>query len=228
MIKIRKSNERGFFDHGWLQTHHTFSFGQYHDEKFMGYHALRVINEDIVAPNEGFPTHSHRNMEILTCVLEGQLTHEDSMGNKEVIHEGEIQWMCAGKAVAHSEYNRSSKPVHLYQIWIEPAQKGLTPGYHQIQMLKKTGQWICLASPEGRDGSYRIHQQVEVSVADVEKGKQIGLAVKKHGWLQLLKGSITVDGISLNAGDGGSIEGPVNLELKATALSKVLFFDFAK
>src|SRR5215218_1815797 len=176
MINIRKSNERGHFDHGWLNTYHTFSFDQYYDPRYMGFRNLRVINEDFVAGGRGFPTHGHRDMEIITYILEGELKHEDSMGNGSVIRPGDVQRMSAGTGVRHSEFNASSKdPVHLLQIWIEPSITGIQPGYEEkhFDVQARRGRLRLIASPDGRDGSVTIHQDATVYAGLVDGKEEV-------------------------------------------------------
>lgn len=226
--EIRKSGDRGFFDHGWLKTYHTFSFGDYYDPHFMGFRTLRVINEDRIQGKQGFPTHSHKDMEILTLMLEGELAHKDSMGNGSVIHAGEAQLMRAGSGVTHSEFNHSStKDAHLLQIWIQPDTKGLKPGYQQKKLAIPEDQWVLVASEQGLHGSLRIHQDAEVSIAHLEKGHTLDRVLKegRYGWLHIITGSVNCDGVSLQKGDGMSMEGKKHFHLTATSPAKILFFD---
>jgi redox-sensitive bicupin YhaK (pirin superfamily) len=207
MIQIRKAEERGHFDHGWLDTHHTFSFGDYHDERNMGFRALRVINEDRVAAGQGFGTHGHRDMEILTYVLEGQLAHHDSMGNGSAIAPGDVQFMSAGTGVRHSEFNASkSEPVHFYQIWILPNVDGATPRYSEKRFdeTAKAGKLLLVASGSGADGAIALRQDVNVYASVVKPAESLALALPagRHLWVQVLRGGLDVNGKTLSAGDG--------------------------
>jgi redox-sensitive bicupin YhaK (pirin superfamily) len=226
-FKIRRSSERKFFDHGWLKTYHTFSFGSYFDPNFMGFRDLRVINEDRVEPGEGFPLHEHKNMEIVTVLLEGELTHEDSMGNKSKLRAGEVQAMSAGKGIKHSEYNLSNDPVHLLQIWILPEEEGLQPGYKNAKFPLVHNKWVLIASHDGKESSLKIHQDVELLVATLESGKELELKTpsNRYGWLQIIEGEVAFDGELLKKGDGAAIEPNTSLKLKAKSASKLLFFD---
>ena len=230
MLTIRRGHERGHFNHGWLDTYHTFSFGDYRDVKHMGFRSLRVINEDRVAPGQGFGMHPHRDMEILTYVLSGALEHRDSMGNHGVIRPGEVQYMAAGTGVQHSEFNPSpSEPVHLMQIWILPDRRGATPNYEQrpFPSLSDTGRWTLLASPDGRDGSIRITQDAALLAATLKAGQGAAYAVGvgRGAWVQVLRGSIEIDGHTLEAGDGASIDDAPGLNVRAQRDAEVLLFD---
>ncbi|HTY40439.1 MAG TPA: pirin family protein [Thermoanaerobaculia bacterium] len=207
MLTRRPAGERGHFDHGWLDTRHTFSFGDYHDERHMGFRALRVINEDRVRPAQGFGTHGHRDMEIVTYVLEGGLAHRDSLGNGSVISPGDVQYMSAGTGVRHSEFNASeTDPVHFYQIWIVPNVGGAEPRYAQKRFdeASKTGTLRLVASGSGADGSIAIRQDVNLYASVLRPGEQVSLALPagRHLWVQALEGSLTVNGRGLSAGDG--------------------------
>jgi hypothetical protein len=230
MITPRRSAERGHFDFGWLDTYHTFSFGDYFDKRFMGFRALRVINEDRVAPGQGFPTHPHRDMEIITVILEGSLQHKDNMGNGTVIRPGEVQRMTAGTGVTHSEFNPDPKrPVHLLQIWILPEKPGLTPGYEQ-KAFDVSGKPVLIASRDGREGSVRVHQDVSLYAATLAKDASALLTLADEGraaWLQVARGSITVSGVKLDAGDGAAFEEESAIKIHAAEASEVLFFDLA-
>ena len=211
MIQVRKSEDRGHFDHGWLNTYHTFSFADYHDPEFMGYRSLRVINEDRVAAGGGFGTHGHRDMEILSYVLEGALGHGDSMGTGSVIRPGDVQRMSAGTGVMHSEKNSSdSEPVHFLQIWIMPDQRGIAPGYEQknFPSEERDGRLRLVASRDGREGALTIHQDVDLYTATLRKNESIDFPLRsgRFGWIQVTRGSITINGQTLEAGDGASIE----------------------
>lgn len=212
MMTIRRAAERGHFNHGWLDTFHTFSFAGYYDPDHMGFRVLRVINEDRVAPGQGFGTHPHDNMEILTYVLEGALQHKDSMGNGSVIRPGELQRMTAGSGVTHSEFNASdSEPVHLYQIWILPGRRGLTPGYEQkaFPADETDGPVRLVASRDGRDGSLTIHQDAGVSLIRLDPGKKLAVPLdpERHAWVQVARGSLTLNGRELGTSDGAALEG---------------------
>ncbi len=232
MVTIRKAGERGHFQHGWLDTYHTFSFADYHDPKWMGFRSLRVINEDRVAPGQGFPTHPHRDMEILTYVLEGGLRHRDSMGNGEVIRPGEVQRMTAGTGVTHSEFNDSkSEPVHLLQIWVFPEKKGLAPGYEQKFFAddEKRGRLRLVASPEASDGSVKIHQDVRLYASLLGAGEDVThkLAAGRAAWVQVARGSVTLNGQRLDQGDAAAISDEVMVKLAGVKEAEVLLFDLA-
>lgn len=232
MKRLRKADERGHFDHGWLKTSHTFSFGHYFDPEWNGFHTLRVINEDFVAPGQGFGTHGHKDMEIITIVLSGELEHKDSLGNGEVLRPGELQRMTAGSGIRHSEFNPSaSSPTHLYQIWVLPEAKDLVPGYEQRPFPQKEqrDKWRLVASRDGRDGSLTIRQRADLWLTTVTAGKSVSkpAAPGTHGWLQVLSGAITVDGRSLEPGDALYWTEAEPLEVHATAESQVLLFELA-
>ncbi len=232
MITIRKSEERGHFDHGWLKTYHTFSFADYYDPNFVQYRTLRVINEDRVAPGEGFGSHFHSDMEIITYVLSGSLEHKDSMGNTSAIRPGEVQRMSAGSGVTHSEFNPSeTEEVHLLQIWIFPAEKGLPPSYEQkaFDPAGKTNRLRLIASPDGDQGSVTIHQNALVYDSLLEKGKSLKHIPKsgRDAWVQVTKGEITFNGNVLKEGDGASAAKESSLEFKASQNAEFLLFDLA-
>lgn len=230
MIAIRKASARGSFDHGWLQTHHTFSFGDYQDPRHMQFRALRVMNEDFVAPGEGFGMHGHRDMEIVTLMLEGQIAHRDSLGNTEVLSPGELQRMSAGTGIRHSEFNPSSTtPAHLYQIWLFPEREGLTPSYEQKKIDFGANAWRLAASRDARDGALRIHQDAEIHLARLESGNLLEYQLKpgRSAWLQVLRGDVSLEGNELSAGDGAGVSEIKNLKLTATANSELLLFDLA-
>jgi redox-sensitive bicupin YhaK (pirin superfamily) len=232
MITLRKASERGHADHGWLDTHHTFSFAGYFDPEHMGFRSLRVINEDRVAPGEGFGTHPHRDMEIITYVLEGALQHRDSMGTGAVIRPGEVQRMSAGTGVTHSEFNASSKdPVHLLQIWIMPGKKGLAPSYEQRKFddADRRGRLRLVASPDGRDGSVKVHQDARLYASLLSTGQEASYdnAPERHAWLQVARGNLTVNGQELGAGDGLAVSGAERLAIKARSDAEILLFDLA-
>lgn len=232
MIHIRRSAERGHFDHGWLDTRHTFSFAEYQDPKFMGFRALRVINEDRVEPGRGFGTHPHRDMEIFTFVLDGELAHKDSMGNGSIIRPGEVQRMSAGTGITHSEANPSQfNPVHLLQIWILPEQAGLKPSYEQKPFPDplRRDRLCLLASRDARDGSVTIHQDVDLYASALSEGQALEHPFKpgRAGWLQLAGGRVELNGQALAAGDGAAIEGESSIHIRAGDESELLLFDLA-
>jgi redox-sensitive bicupin YhaK (pirin superfamily) len=233
MITVRKGQDRGFANRGWLQSWHSFSFGSYQDADHMGFGCLRVINEDIIQPNEGFPTHGHEDMEIITYVLEGALAHKDSLGTGSVIRPSEVQRMSAGTGIRHSEYNASeTETVHLLQIWILPEKQGTAPSYEQkaFDLEQTKGQWVLLESQDGRAGSVTIAQDVNLFVARLETGYTITFspATDRKLWLQVARGSITLNGHLLEAGDGVAIEQALALAIVALApASEVLLFDMA-
>lgn len=230
MLRVRRANERGGGDHGWLTTRHTFSFADYFDPAYTSFRTLRVMNEDWVQPGTGFGMHPHRDMEIVTYVLEGALEHRDSLGNGDVLRAGEMQRMTAGTGILHSEYNPSStEPVHLYQVWILPERKGLTPGYEQKRFdpEARRGPWQVVAARDGRDGSMIIHQDAQVLLAGLEPGQQLAYALQpgRHAWLQVTRGSLTVNSVDLSSGDGLAVSDERNLTLQAAAPAEVMLFD---
>lgn len=230
MISIRSAEERGGADHGWLNTRHTFSFADYYDERHMGFRDLRVINEDRVLPGQGFPTHAHRDMEILSWVLAGSLEHNDSLGNGSVIRPGELQRMSAGTGVRHSERNPSdTDPLHFLQIWVLPERNGLAPGYEQKSFpeSERLGRWRLLASPDGRDGSVTIHQDVLLSAAIWKDGEALPYAIApgRAAWIQVSKGSLSLDGRTLRAGDGAALTKETAVELTGEKGAEALLFD---
>jgi redox-sensitive bicupin YhaK (pirin superfamily) len=229
-ITIRPAKERGHADHGWLDTWHTFSFSDYHDPRFMGFRVLRVINEDIVAPGRGFPTHGHRDMEIITYVLAGALEHRDSLGTGSTIRPGEVQRMSAGTGVRHSEANASrTEPVHLLQIWIEPARRGVEPGYEQKTVADPDtrGRLRLIASPDGADGSVTIHQDARVYATRLGPGERVvhRLAPGRHAWVHVARGVLTLQGQPLAAGDGAAISGESTVTLAGDPDAEALLFD---
>jgi redox-sensitive bicupin YhaK (pirin superfamily) len=230
MITIRKSRERGHFDHGWLNTYHTFSFDQYYDPRYMGFRSLRVINEDFVAAGRGFPMHGHRDMEIITYILEGALQHEDSMGNGSVIRPGDVQRMTAGTGVRHSEKNASDRErVHLLQIWILPNAEDLTPGYEQKAFTEeeRRGHLRLIASNDGRDGSVRLNQDVSLfaSILGADQETERALDSARFAWIQVARGAISVNGENAEQGDGLVVVGESNLKIKAREDAEILLFD---
>lgn len=231
MIKVRRADERGLANFGWLNSRHTFSFGSYHDPEFMGYGPLRVINEDWVEPGRGFGRHSHQDMEILSWVLEGALQHKDSIGTGAVIRPGEMQRMTAGTGISHSEFNDSGKePVHFLQIWIIPSKQGLAPGYEQRSFTQELANNLCLvASGNGRNGSVLIHQDVDVYVARLTSGTEVRhrFAPSRLGWIQVARGSVELLGETLKRGDGATLGSVAEIKLYAAADAEVLMFDMA-
>jgi redox-sensitive bicupin YhaK (pirin superfamily) len=232
MITVRRSADRGHFDHGWLDTRHTFSFADYRDPRFAGFRSLRVINQDRVAPGQGFGTHPHRDMEIVSCVLSGELSHRDSMGNGSTIRPGDVQRMTAGTGVTHSEFNGSGdQPVHFLQIWILPERPGLPPGYEQRSFPEagKRGRLCLLASRDGADGSVTIHQDVRILAALLAPGEEVRhrLAPGRHAWVQVLSGEIAVEGERLEHGDGASISTSPEVAIRAARDAELLLFDLA-
>ena len=231
MLQVRKSQDRGHANHGWLKTHHTFSFAEYRDPRFMGFRSLRVMNEDWVAPGQGFGTHPHNDMEIVTYVLSGALEHKDSMGNGEVLRPGEFQRMSAGTGITHSEFNPSpTEPVHLYQIWLYPNQKGITPSYEQkaFPVDGRLNQFRLVASPDAAQGSLRIQQDAKIYLAEIEKNQSVALTLPdatRYGWLQVLRGKVSVSGMELEAGDGLAISGEESFPVLATEAAEVMLFD---
>jgi hypothetical protein len=230
MISIRRAKERGHADHGWLDTSHTFSFAEYVDPRHMGWGPLRVVNEDRVAPGAGFPTHAHRDMEIITYVLAGALEHRDSLGTGSVIRPGEVQRMSAGTGVRHSEYNASrTEPVHFLQIWIQPAQAGIAPGYEQKTFAdaERRGRLRLIAAPDGADGAVTIHQDARVYAASLERGERVvhTLAAARLAWLQVARGAVRLDGERLEAGDGAGVARETSVTLEAVEPAEVLLFD---
>ncbi|MFM8412957.1 MAG: pirin family protein [Alphaproteobacteria bacterium] len=230
MISIRRSEERGHFDFGWLDTRHTFSFGEYHDPRFMGFSDLRVVNEDVVAPGAGFPSHPHRDMEILTWVLSGGVSHRDSSGGGGVLRPGELQHMTAGRGIVHSEMNASrTEPLYLLQVWIEPARRGLDPGYAQraFPPAERAGRLALVASPDGRDGSLRIAQDASLLVATLSARDEVrhDLGPGRRAWVQVARGAVELDGRRLDPGDGAAVHGESGLGLRAASDAEVLVFD---
>jgi redox-sensitive bicupin YhaK (pirin superfamily) len=230
MLSIRKSSERGHFDHGWLNTYHTFSFDQYHDPRYVGFRSLRVINEDFVAAGRGFPMHGHRDMEIITYILEGALKHEDSMGNGSVIRPGDVQRMTAGTGVKHSEKNASDgERVHLLQIWILPNADNLTPGYEQKAFSEdeRRGQLRLIASSDARDGSVQVNQNVSVFASILNAGQEVERVMDpvRYAWIQVARGSIAVNDETAAQGDGVVVVGESALRIRAQEAAEILLFD---
>jgi quercetin 2,3-dioxygenase len=233
MIQIRRADERGHANHGWLDTYHTFSFADYYDPRFMGFRSLRVINEDWVKPGYGFPTHPHRDMEIITYVLEGSLEHKDSMGTGSVIRPGEVQKMSAGTGVRHSEFNHSKEePVHLLQIWILPEKEGIKPMYEQkpIPPVDKKGKLRLVASPKTGNGAVTLYQDAELYATELDAGQSVEHALPdgRYAWVQVARGKVNVNGKELNAGDGAAIAAEPNIKITGSdTQSEVLLFDLA-
>jgi quercetin 2,3-dioxygenase len=232
MIQIRHREERGGGDHGWLKTQHTFSFSDYWDPKWMGFRSLRVINEDWVAPNMGFPTHPHRDMEIITYVLEGKLEHKDSLGTGSVILPGDGQRMTAGSGIRHSEVNPSTtETVHLLQIWIQPERAALPPSYEQKSFpeAEKRGKLRVIASRDASDGSVKINQDARLYVSLLKPGEEVAheFGAGRHGWLQVARGAVELNGKPLGQGDGAAISDEKKLSIKGTEDAEVLLFDLA-
>ena len=232
MLTLRRSDERGFADHGWLQSFHSFSFSEYHDPAHMGFGPLRVINDDVVAPGRGFGMHGHRDMEIVTYVLQGKLSHKDSLGNGADILPGDVQRMSAGKGIMHSEFNQALREsVHLLQIWIEPSAKGLSPGYEQKNFSEadKRGRLRLVASPDGREGSVTIHSDATLSVGlfDGEERAEVALNPARKAYVHVARGAIVANGQALKAGDALKLEGESALTLQGGEQAEVLVFDLA-
>jgi len=232
MLTLRRADERGQFDHGWLQTSHTFSFGDYHDPQWMQFRSLRVMNEDTVAPGQGFGMHGHRDMEIITVVLSGTLSHRDSLEHVAALQPGEVQYMSAGTGIRHSEFNPSNTdPVHLYQIWLLPRQTGLPPRYVQrtYPVADRQGRWQAVAAGDGRDGAIPIQQDATVFLANLLAGHSLAydLAPSRHVWLQVLSGSVTCAGLELSSGDGLAVSEQTGLMVSASIPSAVMLFELA-
>jgi redox-sensitive bicupin YhaK (pirin superfamily) len=229
-LNIRRANERGRADHGWLNSHHTFSFADYYDPGHMGFRSLRVINDDRVAPGKGFGTHPHRDMEIFSYVLEGALQHKDSMGNGSVLKPGQIQLMSAGSGVTHSEFNpNGTEPLHFLQIWIQPRERGLAPSYTEWKPKpeQSNAPKMLVISPDGRAGSATIHQDAEIYRIRLQPGETVKHELKpgRGAWLQIAEGALVLNGVALATGDGASTEAPGTLKLSANATTEALLFD---
>ena len=230
MINIRQSNERGHTNQGWLDTHYTFSFSDYYDPHFMGFRDLRVINEDFIEADQGFPKHGHRDMEIITYIISGELSHRDSMGNGETIRPGEVQRMTAGTGVLHSEFSSPTDKTHLLQIWILPEAKNLTPAYEQrlFPAQEKHGRLRLVASRGGDDGSVKINQDVKLyaSILGADNEVRYDIVEGRHAWVQLISGSLDLNGETLSLGDGAAISEESSLNIRAlTHNSEFLLFD---
>jgi redox-sensitive bicupin YhaK (pirin superfamily) len=232
MIIVRPAEERGVANFGWLDSRHTFSFGHYYDPRHMGIGALRVINDDRVAPGGGFDTHSHQDMEIISYVLEGAMEHQDSIGTGSVIRPGDVQRMTAGTGIAHSEFNHSrTEPVHFLQIWIVPERKGLAPGYEQktFPLQERHGKARLVASRDGRDGSLTVHQDIDLYTSVLEAGDEVAIDLRpeRSAWVQVARGAVTVNGTGLKEGDGAAVFDTATLTLTSDTGSEVLVFDLA-
>lgn len=232
MNQVRQANERGHANHGWLDSWHSFSFADYHDPQHMGFGALRVINEDRVAPGSGFGTHGHRDMEIITYVLEGELGHKDSIGNGSVIRPGDVQRMSAGSGIRHSEFNHASNAqTHFLQIWIEPSVRGIAPGYEEkrFDAADKRGRLRLVASPDGADGSVTIHQDARLFVGLFDGGEsaELTLAPGRRAYVHVARGSVTANGVALGTGDALKVSDEASVALTGGADAEVLVFDLA-
>ena len=232
MLDIIRSTSRGAADHGWLKSRHTFSFADYHNPAMMGFAALRVINEDWIEPGKGFGTHPHRDMEIVTVMIDGALEHKDNMGNGSVIRPGELQRMTAGTGVMHSEFNHSDEDqAHLLQVWILPEQNGLDPSYEQklFPPEQKQNQWCLVGSRDGRDGSLTIHQDLNLYSIILDDGveTELDISTARRGFLQVVRGSVEIDGAELEAGDAVSMQDQAAFSIRAIQGSELLFFDMA-
>lgn len=228
-MKIRRANERGHAEHGWLDSYHTFSFADYYDPEWMGYRSLRVINDDLVMPGMGFGTHPHRDMEIISYVLSGAIEHKDSMGNGRVIRAGEFQYMAAGTGVRHSEFNPSAtEPLRLLQVWIQPDRQGVKPRYAERDLSQaERGKLHLVASKAGRDGSMEIHQDADLLLGKLDAGQSVkhSLAKGRHAWVHVAEGEVAINGATLVGGDAVAVSDENKLEIVATQPSQVLLFD---
>jgi hypothetical protein len=232
MIALRPTHERGNTKTTWLDSRHTFSFNQYYDPRYNGFRDLLVINEDAVAPGKGFGTHSHRDMEIISYVVEGELAHRDSTGISSVIRPGDVQRMSAGTGVSHSEFNPSdTEPTHFLQIWIQPEREGLLPSYEQrtFPVADRRGSLLLVASRHGQDGSVTVHQDVRLYVGTLAAGEEIThrLSDDRHAWVQVIRGTIMLSGTPLTAGDGAAVSKEIMLQIRATDATEILLFDLA-
>ncbi|WP_433924420.1 pirin family protein [Vreelandella sp. 21] len=229
-MHIRRSNERGYADHGWLRSFHTFSFANYVDPNHMGFRALRVINEDRVTPGNGFGAHPHQDMEIISYVLEGEMEHRDNMGNGEVMRPGDVQRMSAGTGVLHSEFNHSKENgLHFLQIWIEPAKRGIAPSYEQkaFPTAERQGQWRLVASQDGREGSVSVNQDVNLYAGLFDAGEQAAAPPSRYAWLHVVKGTIDVNGETLSSGDAAAFQPGETFSVADGQAAEVLLFDLA-
>lgn len=232
MYTLRRSDQRGHFDHGWLDTRHTFSFGHYHDPKHMGFRDLRVINDDIVQGGQGFGSHPHRNMEIITWVIDGALEHRDSLGSGSVLRPGDVQLMSAGRGITHSEFNHDpTEALRLLQIWILPAAANLEPGYQErfFDPAERQGRWQVIATPDGAQGSLRIHQDASLLAVRLAEGEVVThrLAPGRHAWLQVATGEATLGDLDLAQGDGVAVSEESELRLEGRTGAEILLFDLS-
>ena len=232
MITVRKSEARGHANHGWLDSYHTFSFASYYDPNYMNFRALRVINEDVVSPGKGFGTHGHSDMEIITYVLEGALEHKDSLGTGAVIKPGEVQRMTAGTGIQHSEFNHSqTDPVHLLQIWLLPDTKGLSPSYEQrdFSLAERRGKLRLVAARDARDGAVKVHQDVDLYAAVLDKDARVSHALQphRHAWVQVARGSVLLNGLTLENGDAAAVSDEAEVVIEAVQDAEFLLFDLA-
>lgn len=232
MTQIRLAEDRGHFRNHWLDTHHTFSFSTYYDTRFMGFRSLRVINDDVIQPGQGFGTHPHNDMEIITYVLRGELEHKDSMGNGSVIKAGDVQRISAGSGILHSEFNPSDEyRVHLLQIWIRPSEKGIAPSYQQTSFSRedKLGRWCLIASQDGDEDSLAIGQDARIMATVLEPGQELAMEFdsERHLWLQIARGKVTLGDNTLKAGDGAAIRHPSKVRIKCLDEAEALMFDLA-
>lgn len=230
MLTLRRSAQRGHFDHGWLDTRHTFSFGHYVDPKHMGFRDLRVINDDIIQGGQGFGSHPHRNMEIITWVIDGALEHRDSLGSGSVLRHGDVQLMSAGRGITHSEFNHDAvEPLRLLQMWILPAEEGRDPGYQErfFDPAERQGRWQLIASPDGAQGSLRMGQDVSLLAVRLAAGDAVthALAPGRHAWLQVATGQARLGGLDLEQGDGVAVSEESELRLEGRADAEILLFD---
>ena len=232
MITVRKSAARGHAKISWLDSYHTFSFADYYDSNYMNFRSLRVINEDVVSPGKGFGTHGHRDMEIITYVLEGALEHKDSLGTGAAIKPGEVQRMSAGTGIQHSEFNHSqTEPVHLLQIWLLPDTKGLPPSYEQREfpIAQRHGKLRLVAARDARDGAVKVHQDVDLYAAVLDKDSRVSHALQpnRHAWVQVARGAILLNGLTLEKGDGAAVSDEAELAIEAAENAEILLFDLA-
>ncbi|MCC3565188.1 MAG: pirin family protein [Microcoleus sp. PH2017_40_RAT_O_B] len=232
MIAVRKSEARGHANHGWLDSYHTFSFANYYDRNYMNFRSLRVINEDVVNPGKGFGTHGHSDMEIITYVLEGALEHKDSLGTGAVIKPGEVQRMSAGTGIQHSEFNPSqTDPVHLLQIWLLPDTNGLEPSYEQrdFPLTERRGKLRLVAARDARDGAVKVHQDVDLYAAVLDKNSRVShvLQPNRHAWIQVARGAVLLNGLTLEKGDGAAVSDEAELVIEAAEDAEFLLFDLA-
>jgi len=232
MITVRKSEARGHANHGWLDSYHTFSFASYYDPNYMNFRSLRVINEDVVSPGKGFGTHGHSDMEIITYVLEGALEHKDSLGTGAVIKPGEVQRMTAGTGIQHSEFNHSqTDPVHLLQIWLLPDTKGLSPSYEQrdFPLAERRGKLRLVVARDARDGAVKVHQDVDLYAAVLDKDSRVAHALQpnRHAWVQVARGSVLLNGLTLENGDAAAVNGETEVVIEAAEDAEFLLFDLA-